>query len=442
MRPVITVILPSLNVSEYIRKCIDSVISQTYTNLEILCVDAGSTDGTLEIIEDYASADKRIHIINSDRKSYGYQVNTALRKAGGTYIAIVDTDDYIEKEMYQNLIEKTDGTIDIVKCNASGFKMIDGITMRREIRGLSDDGMYGHVISGDYLFRCPHTDSSIWNGIYRKDLLLDNNIWLNESYGASYQDIGLRYQVFAHAKTAYYIDRSLYDYRMDRGESSAYSYKALSNFINEFFRLINKIFPSHDIPHEAWNTLWEDEISYFFGEFNRTIRLADYDVTKAFIAEPYQTFSKLVEEHPEEIHHALDALDNATRVNFDLIMSDINCFVEYRKSVDRVMQRSAEQIIEDADGRHLVIVGNGIRGRNLYLQCFDYCIPVDAYADNDSTKWTHDGSFSPMVLSPEKAVTEYHDDVFFIANRNHENELEEQLVNLGIDKKRIVKWHP
>ena len=97
--PKISIIMPSLNVAAYIRECIESVINQTITDIEILCIDAGSTDGTLEILEEYAIKDSRIRLIKSDKKSYGYQINTGIDMAMGEYLGIVETDDCIETDM-------------------------------------------------------------------------------------------------------------------------------------------------------------------------------------------------------------------------------------------------------------------------------------------------------------------------------------------------------
>ena len=94
----ISVIMPSLNVRPYIEKCLGSVVSQSFKDLEIICVDAGSTDGTLEIINEFARKDSRIKVINSDIKSYGYQMNLGIRYAKGEYIGIVETDDFIDRE--------------------------------------------------------------------------------------------------------------------------------------------------------------------------------------------------------------------------------------------------------------------------------------------------------------------------------------------------------
>ena len=101
--PKVSVIMPSLNVAPYIRECMESVIHQTLRDIEILCVDAGSTDGTWEILEEYAQADRRIKLFHSEKKSYGYQMNLGLKEAVGEYIGIVETDDYILPEMYEEL---------------------------------------------------------------------------------------------------------------------------------------------------------------------------------------------------------------------------------------------------------------------------------------------------------------------------------------------------
>ena len=93
--PKVSIIMPSLNVASYIEECMESVIHQSLQDIEILCVDAGSTDGTLEILNEYAKKDGRIRVIKSDRKSYGCQMNLGMKKASGKYIGIVETDDYL-----------------------------------------------------------------------------------------------------------------------------------------------------------------------------------------------------------------------------------------------------------------------------------------------------------------------------------------------------------
>ena len=101
----ITIIMPSLNVRNYIRPCIESVLNQTLEDIDILSIDAGSTDGTLEILEEYAAADDRLQVIHADKKSYGYQVNLGIESANSEYIGIVETDDIIASNMYERLYQ-------------------------------------------------------------------------------------------------------------------------------------------------------------------------------------------------------------------------------------------------------------------------------------------------------------------------------------------------
>ena len=114
--PKISILLPSYNVASYIQECIESVMGQTLTDIEILCIDAGSTDGTSEIIEKYAAADRRIRLIKSDKKSYGYQINLGMDLAQGEFLGIVETDDCIGSHMYEVLYKAAiENVLDYVK---------------------------------------------------------------------------------------------------------------------------------------------------------------------------------------------------------------------------------------------------------------------------------------------------------------------------------------
>lgn len=120
--------MPCLNMEKYIKECIESVLSQTLTDIEVLIIDAGSTDGTLDILDSYIHgkhSDSRVQLIHSDKKSYGYQVNLGIERAVGEYIGIVDTDDRIVPDMYEILypIAVSSGA-DYVKGTAGFFYTI------------------------------------------------------------------------------------------------------------------------------------------------------------------------------------------------------------------------------------------------------------------------------------------------------------------------------
>lgn len=100
-QPLITVIVPVYNVEKYLRRCLDSIIRQTYQNLEILCIDDGSIDNSGEICEQYAARDARIKVIHQENQGLSTARNRGLDAAEGEYIAFVDSDDYILEDMYK-----------------------------------------------------------------------------------------------------------------------------------------------------------------------------------------------------------------------------------------------------------------------------------------------------------------------------------------------------
>lgn len=101
--PLISVIMPTYKVEEYLPQCLESVMNQDFQDIEIIPVDDGSPDSCGAIIDNYASQDERIHPIHQKNGGYGKAVNAGMAKASGKYIAIVETDDYIEPDMLSSL---------------------------------------------------------------------------------------------------------------------------------------------------------------------------------------------------------------------------------------------------------------------------------------------------------------------------------------------------
>jgi len=115
--PRISIIIPIYNVNKYLRECLDSIINQTLKTIEIICVNDGSTDNSLEIIKEYIY-DNRIIIINKNNSGYGDSMNQGLNIASGEYIGIVESDDFIDINMFENLYKITKkGDIDIIRSN-------------------------------------------------------------------------------------------------------------------------------------------------------------------------------------------------------------------------------------------------------------------------------------------------------------------------------------
>ena len=102
--PLISVVVPMYNVEQYIKRCLDSIINQTFNDIEIICIDDGSPDGSGKIAEQYAMHDKRVKVIHKENEGLGMARNTGIEIATGKYVVFVDSDDYLEKSMLQSLI--------------------------------------------------------------------------------------------------------------------------------------------------------------------------------------------------------------------------------------------------------------------------------------------------------------------------------------------------
>lgn len=221
-RPAVSIIMPSLNVGSYIRECIQSVVSQTLEDIEILCVDAGSTDGTLEVLKEFARKDHRVTVICSDKKSYGYQMNLGLDAAQGEYIGIVETDDWVEPDMFEKLWTAASAhNADMVKCNYYWYRT----TPKEEDVPFENLAVcpYGKVF-------CPSEERTlftrtpaIWSGIYKRAMLMENGVRFHETPGASFQDTSFHFMVCTVSQRCYLLTEYLHHYRRDNENSSVNS---------------------------------------------------------------------------------------------------------------------------------------------------------------------------------------------------------------------------
>lgn len=194
----VSVIVPSYNVRAYIEQCLDSILLQDAMILEVLCVDANSDDGTYDVLLEYQENNEKVHVLSSDKKSYGYQVNMALDNVKGEYISIIDSDDYVDENMYEKLVQIADKyNADYVKGNH--YSVIDDLCGNDVVNPYymwpKGDKRYNLPLSDEYKDELHRIDLSLWRGIYRADFIKRNGIRLNESAGAAYQDIGFMEQV-------------------------------------------------------------------------------------------------------------------------------------------------------------------------------------------------------------------------------------------------------
>ena len=247
--PKVSIVIPVYNVEKYLRQCLDSVVNQTLKELEIICVNDGSKDSSPQILEEYAQKDPRIVIINKENSGYGNSMNRGFDAATGEYIGIIESDDYAELDMFENLYQtaKKDD-LDVVK---SGFFYYYSIPEERnEPAPVASKVMCRRVFCPVTDFKSPMEQAeffnikpTIWSAIYKKDFIRGNNIRFHETPGASYQDASFNFKVWACAKRVRLVPECYLHYRQDNEASSINSpgkvyciadeYEEMERFLNE-----------------------------------------------------------------------------------------------------------------------------------------------------------------------------------------------------------------
>lgn len=246
IRDLISVVIPVYNAEPFLMECLDSCLDQSYSSIDVIVIDDGSTDRSAAILDDYALKDSRITVIHKSNEGYGKSVNLGIDRARGEWIAILEPDDYTVPYMYGELLRTAKKhEVDFIKSNFYEFRETEGyrrFTYRQTIAGLD---FYDRVF-------CPRNhENSItgfcanWTGLYRKSFLDEFGIRHNVTPGASYQDTGFNFLVNAYARRAYYMHEAFYHYRCDNPNSSVLQ-KDKVYFINEEMEYIRKHIKKYD----------------------------------------------------------------------------------------------------------------------------------------------------------------------------------------------------
>lgn len=216
MQPDVSIIVPIFNTEKYLEQCLNSVLNQTHSNIEIICIDDGCTDSSPCIMDCAAASDTRIKVIHKQNEGYGKAVNAGLDAAHGAYVGIVEPDDYISSQMIEHLYQAAlrHRAPDIVK--AAYWRVLEA------------DSPNQSILPANYFHRVRHVDApfqlkddaellfhhpSIWTALYNADFLRQFNIRMPEIPGAGWADNPWLIETLARARSIVYIDECVYYYR-------------------------------------------------------------------------------------------------------------------------------------------------------------------------------------------------------------------------------------
>ncbi len=325
----VSVVIPIYNVEPYLKACLDSVVNQTLQDIEIICVNDGSTDNSLSIIKEYAGNDSRIKIIDKANSGYGDSMNQGIDMATGEYLGIVEPDDYVVPEMFEELASVADReNADIVKADFYRFVNDDDDNVVRTYIQLTKlERYYNRLIDPTKEQEVFKFVMNTWSGIYRMSFLNKFHIRHNTTPGASFQDNGFWFKGFCLTHRLYFVNRPYYMNRRDNPNSSVKNpekvycanveYDYIKNFLVEqnLFDLFKDVFLMklyHNCNFTLGRIANEFKLEYlkkFSEEF------APYLEEKA-IREPYFTrqdikkLNILVSDYQEYYSNCIETSDN------------------------------------------------------------------------------------------------------------------------------------
>lgn len=223
----VSLIIPVYNTVKYLRRCLESAVSQTYENMEIICVDDGSTDGSEKIVDEFAARDRRVIVVHQENRGESNARNTGLRIAGGDYIGFMDCDDWIEPDMYECLVqalEEAEADMAI-----AGFYREFEETGKARIMVQNEKLVEPKAFDGEMLLRYLYERDSyrtfayIWDKLYRKEIVCndpDGSILFDESIKLG-GDVLYLAECALRTKRAVYVDKTFYHY-LQRGDSGCH----------------------------------------------------------------------------------------------------------------------------------------------------------------------------------------------------------------------------
>jgi len=221
-KPVISLLVPIYNVERYLYQCLESARTQTFTDIEVICINDGSTDGSRDVIAGFMERDTRFKCIDKPNSGYGASMNRGLAEAQGDYIAILESDDFFTPDALEKLLANAVAfNAEVVKANFYFYWSVP--TERTEFFELLTPDMTGRLVNPQKETRIFYQKPSIWSALYQRDFLRSNEINFLETPGASYQDAGFSFKAWACATRVAFLHEGILYYRQDNEASSVNS---------------------------------------------------------------------------------------------------------------------------------------------------------------------------------------------------------------------------
>ena len=258
-QPLVSILVPVYNVEDYLEQCLDSLISQTLQDIEIVCVNDGATDSSPAILRKYAKKDNRIKIVDKTNGGLPSARNAGLDVAIGKYVGFVDADDYVEKDMFERMYkEAIKRDADIVVCGAKCFPNGDGVPNWMK-NTLSPDDIFFDDSSLDVFYTQRGARPFVWRDLVKHELIESHSLRLDESVVLG-EDLAFQYKLYSHAKRVSFLSDKLYNYRWSRPGSIMETL----NYKDEPTRLLKHLHMISSIYADRKQAFTEKELIRYF----------------------------------------------------------------------------------------------------------------------------------------------------------------------------------
>lgn len=426
----VSVLVYVLNGKKYIEKCIRSVLNQTLKEIELIVIDGGSTDGTLDLIKEICKSDQRVHIIYSD-PGVGLQFNTGLKAARGEYIGICESDDYILPDMYdkQYAVAKK-YQLDMLRADAIHFfEDGKGREIHFTVKLSKENDLYGQVLdlTGDNCVLKLGVNS-FWSGLYRREFLLKENLFMNETKGAAYQDTSFAFLTSVKAKRVMLSRDAFYCYRLDNPNSSVNLPQRIT-MLNHEYQLLKKRLLKEGL-FEIYKEIY---LSWKINGY-----LGFYDSLSENLRDSYEKIMyDDIQKELESGRFLENELSEKERKVTKKIKESISVLHQYLHRIYTELYVTKQRLESIGAQEDIVIFGNGDMGKLVSLYLKYNKKKIVAYMDNNQELWGRMPE-DIVVMEPEQAVQQFSNSIYIISNVANYQNMRDQLISLSVKEENMI----
>ncbi|MCM1244847.1 MAG: bifunctional glycosyltransferase family 2 protein/CDP-glycerol:glycerophosphate glycerophosphotransferase [Roseburia sp.] len=284
----ISVIIPAYNVEGYIRRCLDSLVNQTYENIEIIVVNDGSTDRTAEIVREYEEREpEKVKLFSQENKGQAEARNFGLTKAEGEYIGFVDSDDFVSTKMYELMYrEAEENGCDLVTC---GYYGCDDVTGEIAVYQTGYRGEFNQSIYENPLILRVNSPYP-WNKLYRKELLERSGFHFQK--GIIFEDLCAVFPLFMDAKKVGRVHEKLYYYIKGRKGGTISTFNEKHGQIIDALKIMNDAYLEKGKFETFYDILLFFNIRHIYARFDEMEKYENEEFKREFTERAYALLDK------------------------------------------------------------------------------------------------------------------------------------------------------